>query len=88
VETNQLVTQLHQVAETVKSRALLLVFSDFFEDPEIIRDAIHHLRDRKHEVVLFNLMDRQELEFVFDRPTRFIDLEGGSSILTEPSCHT
>lgn len=82
---NQLVTQLHQVAETVKSRALLLVFSDFFEDPEIIRDAIHHLRDRKHEVVLFNLMDQQELEFVFDRPTRFIDLEGGSSILTEPS---
>ena len=43
------------------------------------------MRDRKHEVVLFNLMDRQELEFVFDRPTRFIDLEGGSSVLTEPS---
>jgi hypothetical protein len=30
-------------------------------------------------------MDRQEVEFIFDRPTRFIDLEGGSSILTEPS---
>ena len=30
-------------------------------------------------------MDRQEVEFVFDRPTRFIDLEGGSSLLTEPS---
>ena len=81
---DQLVAQLHQVAETVKSRALLLVFSDFFEDPEIIEDAIHHLRDRKHEVVLFNLVDRQELEYIFDRPTRFIDLEGGSSILTEP----
>ena len=30
-------------------------------------------------------MDRQEVEFVFDRPTRFIDLEGGSSLLTEPN---
>ena len=43
------------------------------------------MRDRKHEVVLFHIMDRQEVEFVFDRPTRFIDLEGGSSLLTEPS---
>ena len=43
------------------------------------------MRDRKHEVILFHIMDRQEVEFTFDRPTRFIDLEGGSSILTEPS---
>ena len=41
------------------------------------------MRERKHEVVLFHIMDRQEVEFVFDRPTRFIDLEGGPSILTE-----
>ena len=34
---------------------------------------------------LFHIMDRQEVDFIFDRPTRFIDLEGGASLLTEPS---
>ena len=42
------------------------------------------IRDR-HEVVLFHLFDHTELEFNFNKPIRFIDLEGGSSILTDPS---
>jgi hypothetical protein len=79
------IDQLHQVAESTKSRAQLIVYSDFLDDPKSISDVVHHMRDRKHEVVLFHVMDRQEVEFIFDRPTRFIDLEGGSSILTEPS---
>ena len=82
---DQVIDQLHDVAETIKSRALVIIYSDFLDDPKSISDVVHHMRDRKHEVVLFHIMDRQEVEFVFDRPTRFIDLEGGSSLLTEPS---
>ena len=82
---DQVIKQLHEVAESIKSRALVIIYSDFFDDPKSIADVIHHLRDRKHEVVLFHTMDRQEVDFIFDRPTRFIDLEGGSSLLTEPS---
>ena len=82
---DQVIDRLHEVAESVKSRAQLIVYSDFLDDPKNIADVVHHMRDRKHEVVLFHIMDRQEVEFIFDRPTRFIDLEGGSSILTEPS---
>jgi uncharacterized protein (DUF58 family) len=82
---DRVIDQLHQVAESTKSRAQLIVYSDFLDDPKSISDVVHHMRDRKHEVVLFHVMDRQEVEFIFDRPTRFIDLEGGSSILTEPS---
>ena len=82
---DQVIDQLHEVAESVKSRALIIIYSDFLDDPKSISDVVHHMRDRKHEVVLFHIMDRQEVEFVFDRPTRFIDLEGGSSLLTEPS---
>ena len=82
---DQVIEQLHEVAESIKSRAQLIIYSDFLDDPKSIADVIHHMRDRKHEVILFHIMDRQEVEFTFDRPTRFIDLEGGSSILTEPS---
>ena len=77
------IDHLHQIAESIKSRAQLLIYSDFLEDPKSVANVIHHMRERKHEVVLFHIMDRQEVEFVFDRPTRFIDLEGGPSILTE-----
>ena len=82
---NQVTDQLHQLAESIKSRAQIIVYSDFLDDPKSIADFVHHMRDRKHEVILFHIMDRQEVEFHFDRPTRFIDLEGGPSLLTEPS---
>jgi uncharacterized protein (DUF58 family) len=80
-----LVTQLHQAADSIKSRALVMMFSDFLVDPKSLANAIHHMRYRKHEVVLFHLLDQQEIDFQFDRPTRFIDLEGGISVLTEPT---
>ena len=82
---DQLVSDLHDTADSLKSRGLVVILSDFLEDPKTLKDALHHLRDRKHEVVLFHLLDRQEVDFIFDRPTRFIDLEGGASMLTEPS---
>ena len=82
---DQVLDQLHEVAESIKSRAQIIIYSDFLDDPKLIADIVHHMRDRKHEVVLFHIMDRQEVEFIFDRPTRFMDLEGGPSLLTEPS---
>jgi hypothetical protein len=66
-------------------RAMIFVVSDMLEEPGDIMDAILHLRDRKHEVVLFHLFDPQELDFTFDRPTRFVDLEGAGSLITEPT---
>ena len=76
---------LHEIAESSRMRGLVVIISDFFEDVPLITDAITHLRDRKHDVILFHLLDKQELEFSFDRPTRFIDLEGQGSIITEPT---
>jgi hypothetical protein len=55
------------------------------DEPDEILDAVLHLRDRKHEVVLFHIFDPQELSFTFDRPTRFVDMEGGGSLITEPT---
>ncbi len=81
----QLVEVLHELAETVRQRALVVILSDFFAEPERLRGAFQHLRFRKHDVAAFHLLDPQELAFEFRRPMRFLDMEGGPSIFAEPS---
>lgn len=80
-----LVEALHKVAERVSQRALVVVISDLFVSPEELSDCFQHLRYRRHDVAIFHLLQNQEIEFDFDRPTRFVDLEGGSNLLIEPS---
>ena len=50
--------------------------SDLFIDPQILNRCFQHLRFRKHDVAVFHLLDQSEVDFDFDRPTRFVDLEG------------
>jgi uncharacterized protein (DUF58 family) len=80
-----LISELHDLAEKVRPRALILILSDFFCDPQGLLDALQHLRFRKHDVAVFQLLDRAELEFRFDRPVRFVDLESTQSLVTEPA---
>jgi len=76
---------LHAVAETVGQRALVVVISDLFLQPEALKDAFQHLRFRKHDVSCFHLLDQKEIDFSFERPTRFLDLEGSPSMLVDPA---
>lgn len=80
-----LVEALHTVAEKVKQRALVVILSDLFCDPDALGDALQHLRYRKHDIAIFHLLDRQEIDFAFDRPHRFVDLEDNSAIVAEPN---
>ena len=75
---------LHETAERVPQRALIIIISDLFIDPEVARNCFEHLRFRKHDVAVFHLMEQNELDFEFDRPTRFVDMEGGEPILADP----
>ncbi|MGE4551366.1 MAG: DUF58 domain-containing protein [Opitutales bacterium] len=75
---------LHDVAERVPRRSLVVVISDFFCDLDELMEAIQHLRFQRHDVCLFHLLDPTELSFSFDRPIRFIDLEGPDNLITEP----
>jgi uncharacterized protein (DUF58 family) len=79
-----LVAGLHELAERIQRRALILIFSDFFCEPESLRSCLQHLRFQKHDISVFQLLDRAELEFRFDRPMRFVDLETAHSLVTEP----
>jgi uncharacterized protein (DUF58 family) len=80
-----LLRALHDAAEQIRQRALVVVFSDLFVPPEELKSALRHLRFRKHDLAIFHLLDQQEIDFDFDRPARFVDLEGGDAILADPS---
>ncbi|MFT5882256.1 MAG: hypothetical protein ACI9FG_000756 [Crocinitomicaceae bacterium] len=80
-----LIQGLHSIAEKVQRRGLIVILSDLFCDPDEFSDALQHLRYRKHDVVVFHLMDPQEIDFEFERPHRFVDLEDGSPIVSEPT---
>jgi uncharacterized protein (DUF58 family) len=75
---------LHELAETTRQRALVVIVSDLFVSPSELAEAFGHLRFRRHDVAVFHLLDPQELAFSFQRPTRFLDLEGGGTIFADP----
>jgi uncharacterized protein (DUF58 family) len=80
---------LHNIAENNHRRSLVIIFSDFFsgESMEEISDAFMHLKHNKHEVLLFNVIDKKH-EALFDypnKPTTFIDLETGEKIKLQPN---
>ena len=78
------ITFLHQVAQKVHRRSMIILFTDMFqsEDEEELLKALQHLRHNKHKVVLFHVVDEQtELKFDFDNvPRRFVDLESGEDV--------
>jgi uncharacterized protein (DUF58 family) len=78
-------TYLHQIAEKIKRRSLIFLFTDMFQtqksDDELF-DALRHLKYNKHEVVLFHLLDKEhEVNFNFDNtPKRYVDIETGEHL--------
>ena len=78
---------LHQIAEQIHKRSLVIIFSDMLEGGDEGRlseifAALQHLKHNKHEVIIFNVLDhKMELNFNFDnRPYHFIDLESGEEL--------
>jgi uncharacterized protein (DUF58 family) len=80
-----LAATLHELAETISQRALVIIVSDFFVEPAQLRGAFQHLRFRRHDVAAFHVLDPLELNFTFRRPMRFLDMEGGPAIFADPT---
>lgn len=81
---------LHQVAEAIHKRSLVILFSDMMDSRDKhdeLFSALQHLRHNKHEVILFHVVDKsKELEFNFEnRPHQFIDMETGEEIKVNPN---
>lgn len=75
---------LESLAERVKRRGLILLFSDLMDDPESVIRGLKHFRHRQHEVVVFHILDPFELEFPFKQESGFVDMETGRELLTQP----
>ncbi|MEO6832466.1 MAG: DUF58 domain-containing protein [Chitinophagaceae bacterium] len=81
---------IHQIAEQMHRRSLVVVFSDLMEDggdAEELFVALQHLRYNKHEVILFHVVEgEQEMDFSFEnRPYEFVDLESGERTRLQPA---
>lgn len=80
---------LHQLADSIHKRALVVIFTDMFSNgnTEELLSALQHLRYNKHEVIIFHVKDkRMEEEFEFsNRPHIFIDMESGREIKFSPN---
>ena len=74
----------HQLAESIKRRALVIVISDLFDDPEKLVSALKHFRHKKHEVIVFHVLDPAELTFPFDDVTRIEDMENRREVISDP----
>ena len=89
LQKTSVATVLHQLAEKIHKRSLVVIFSDMFENIEeadLIFSALQHLRHNLHEVLLFHVTDKKtEESFDFEnRPYEFIDLESGEKIKVQP----
>jgi len=75
---------LDQLAEKLTHRSLIVLISDFFDDIENIKKGLRHLRYKKHEMMAFQVLDPQEIEFPFEDVTLFKGMEEMGELLTEP----
>ncbi|MBL4586889.1 MAG: DUF58 domain-containing protein [Flavobacteriales bacterium] len=81
---------LHEIADKIKRRSLVIIFSDMMENSDREQDdlwnALQHLKHNKHEVILFHVADRKkELDLDFEnRPYRFVDMETGEELKLNP----
>ena len=82
-ETN-LGTVLHRLASMITRRTLIVIVSDFFDDVARISRALTHFAHKKHEVIVFQVLDRREATFSFTDLARFDSLEDESAIIADP----
>ena len=73
-----------QVLSKVQNRALFVLISDLFEDAETIRQTLARFKHRRHDLLVLNTLDRQELRFGFDQPAPFVGMEGEGRLRLDP----
>lgn len=89
-KATNLAGSLHQIAESIHRRSLVVIFSDMMESPDKANEvfsALQHLRYAKHEVIFFHVTDKQkEFDFEFEnRPYIFVDMENGEQVRLQPN---
>lgn len=75
---------LHQIAERIKRRGLVIILSDLFDKPKEVATALKHFRHKKNEVIVMQVLDPMERSFAFGGDAVFKDMETSEEIMTQP----
>jgi uncharacterized protein (DUF58 family) len=75
---------LHELAERIKRRGLIVLLSDLLDTPPEVLSGLQHFRHRHHEIIVFHILDPDEIEFPYTDASTFIDMETGAQLTTEP----
>jgi uncharacterized protein (DUF58 family) len=75
---------LHHIASQLKRRGLVILLSDLLDEPVQVMEGLRHLRYQKHEVLVFHVLDHDEVAFPFTQLTQFEDLEDETRVISDP----
>jgi len=75
---------LHELASQLRQRGMVLIFSDLFDQPEEVLKGLREIASRGHDIVVFHVLDRDEVEFPFERMTLFLGMEQMPELLCDP----
>jgi len=75
---------LQQIVDSLSKRGLVVLISDLFDDADAVIRALKHFQHRGNDVIVFQVLDPDEIDFPFERPTKFEDLETSEEILAVP----
>ena len=75
---------LHQLAEALVKRGMVILVSDLLDEPAHVIDGLKHFRFKGTEVIVFHVLDKYELTFPFERATKFTDLESQDEVIAVP----
>ena len=76
---------LGDLAKVLSKRGLVVVISDLLDDPARVIQGLRHFRQRGTDVIVFHLLDHQELRFAFDEVARFRDVESAAEVFADPA---
>ena len=83
-QTTNSASALHQLAERISRRGLVIILSDLFDDPSKVIAALKHFRHNHHEVLVMHILDPLERSFAFGGDAVFKDVETGEKLTTQP----
>ena len=75
---------LHHSAEGITKKGLVIVISDFMDEIHNVINGLRHLRHKGHEVIVFHVLDKDEIKFEFNERIKFIDKETSEELTTDP----
>ena len=75
---------MDHLADRIRRRGIVVLVSDFYEDPDRVVDAVKRLRFRGNDVIVFHVLDPAEIEFPFEEASHFRDRETGTKIPVVP----